>query len=279
MNPGVERDGWRARLELEMTSSQGRTVLSHNRHLGPLVVQRPFYPEGPQTCHLYILHPPGGVVAGDSLGLSASLKSGAQALITTPAAGKIYRSQGPQSLLSNHLSLEPGAVLEWMPQETIVYDQARAHQRTRVELQGDAKFLGWEIVCLGLAASGRPYQAGQVRQDLEIWRDGAPLLLERARYQGGSPALEARWGLAGCPVSGTMVASGGTPELAQAVRQAVRQTGQQGIFAVTVVSGLLICRYLGWEAEGARKRFFRAWRVIRPALLGREICPPRIWSM
>ncbi len=274
-----DTDGWQASLELELGPRGGRTVLELNRHQGPLMVQRPFHPQGDESCHLYILHPPGGVVAGDQLSIRVRVKPQARALITTPAAGKLYRSPGPWAGLEQRLSLEPGAVLEWLPLETIVYDQARARLRTRVELSGDAAFVGWEIICLGLAASGKPFASGQLRQDLEVWREGRPLVLERGRYEGGGPLLREPWGLGGWPVAGTMLASGGDGQLLAAVRSAAAELDLPGRFAATLVSGVLVCRYLGPEAEAARAFFLRAWQVIRPALLGAEACPPRIWSL
>ena len=82
---------WHARLELGFRDSGTRTVLAHRRHIGPLMVQRPFYPEG-SICHVYLLHPPGGLVGGDSLTVDVDVAGGARALVTTPAAGKFYRS-------------------------------------------------------------------------------------------------------------------------------------------------------------------------------------------
>lgn len=274
-----EGEGWRASLELGLRLREGRTVLVQNRHQGPLMVQRPFYPEGEQGCHLYILHPPGGVVAGDMLRVSVGLEAGARALLTTPAAGKVYRSHGPRSLVEQSLAVASGAVLEWLPLETIVYDQARAHLRTRVDLEAGAGFLGWEMVCLGLPAAGQAFRAGQVRQDLEVWREDQPLLLERGRYQGGSPALAAPWGLGGALVSGTLLATSGEPGLLARVRSAVVGLGLPGHFAATLVSGLLVCRYLGWEAEAARAFFRRAWEALRPAVAGQPARPPRVWGL
>lgn len=272
-----EREGWLAELELELRQRGGRTALSLNRHVGPLMVQRPFYPQEDRGCHLYILHPPGGVVAGDRLKITVRSRAGSTALITTPAAGKVYRSQGPESRVEQNLAVERGAALEWLPGETIVYDQARAHLSTRVELEADAAFVGWEIICLGLPASAQPFRAGQVRQDLEVWRDGEPLLLERGRFTGGGPAMRAAWGLGGRPVSGVMLATGASEELVTAVRDAVGEPRPPGLFAATVVGGLLVCRYLGDQAQAARDCFVRAWEALRPIVMGQGACPPRIW--
>ena len=94
---------WRARLDLELSKSNNRTILSHQKHHGPLQVQKPFYPERSGTCHVYILHPPGGVVGGDHLNIYVDVNSNAHALITTPAAGKFYRSVGPVAKLEQNI--------------------------------------------------------------------------------------------------------------------------------------------------------------------------------
>jgi urease accessory protein len=107
--------GWQARLELGLAQWAGRTVLAHKRHFGPLTVQRPFYPEG-GPCHIYLLHPPGGVVGGDRLEIAVEVGEGAHALITTPGATKFYRSAGPRAHQIQHLSVAGGGVLEWFPQ-------------------------------------------------------------------------------------------------------------------------------------------------------------------
>src|SRR6187551_1093438 len=115
---------WQARLELGFRATAGRTVLAHRRHIGPLMVQRPFYPEG-GICHVYLLHPPGGIVGGDSLELQVDAGQGSHALITTPAATKFYRAgPHPRAVLRQNL-LVKDAVLEWLPQEAIVFDGAK----------------------------------------------------------------------------------------------------------------------------------------------------------
>ena len=95
----------------------GRTILSRRSHRGPLMVQRPFTPEGPELPHVYLLHPPGGIVAGDTLAIDARLGEGCHALLTTPAAAKVYRSRpaADRSRQVQRLSAGPGSSLEWLP--------------------------------------------------------------------------------------------------------------------------------------------------------------------
>lgn len=252
-------------------------------------MQRPFYPEGPESCHVAILHPPGGVVGGDKLRLDARIETSAHALLTTPAAGKFYRSAGSLAGQAQHLTVAAGAALEWLPQENIFYSGARVHTLTRVELQGDARFLGWEILCLGRPAAAETFQTGECRQQLELWRDGEPLYLEQARYMGGDPALDARWGLQGQPVSATLIGTPLMEGLVDAIRTTILlpalekkgwsdQQEEKELVAVTSLDGALICRYLGPSAIRARQFFTLAWGLLRPAMFNRLPCPSRFWN-
>ncbi|MDS4019403.1 MAG: urease accessory protein UreD [Candidatus Competibacter sp.] len=274
--------GWQARLTLGFQRQGPRTILAQRAHQGPLQVQRPFYPEGETVCHVALLHPPGGVVGGDELRIDLALDAGAQALLTTPAAGKFYRSAGPLARQTQHLTVAPGAALEWLPQENIVYAGARVHALTRIELHGDARFLGWEILCLGRPAAGERFTAGDYRQDLELWRDGEPLYLERGRYAGGDIVLDARWGLQGQPVTATLLCAPARPGQVEVVRagwESLATPATQGELAtVTQLDGCLICRYLGPSAARARRFFIVAWGLLRPAILDRPPCPSRFWN-
>ncbi len=268
--------GWQAGLSLVFAARASHSVLAHRSHHGPLRVQRPFYPEGENVCHVYVLHPPGGVVGGDELSIDIEVAQGAHALLTTPAAGKFYRSGGAGARQTQHLRVASGAALEWLPQETIVYDGARAELNTLVELAPGAGFLGWEIMCLGRPGSGEKFQQGGVRQRFELWRDGLPLYIERARYEQNGAVLTAPWGLAGHSVSGTLLCVTNEAECIELVREAARF--EVGLFSVTLLDGVVVCRYLGDHAEEARQCFEKAWSVLRPAVLQRPVCAPRIWA-
>jgi urease accessory protein len=270
--------GWQAELALGFVARDGRSVLDRRHHLGPLQVQRPFYPEGDAVCHVYLLHPPGGVVGGDQLRIDISVDAGAHALITTPAAGKLYRSAGRLAVLEQHLTVAADAALEWLPQETIVFDGAHAMVSTQVDLAVDANFIGWEIVCLGRPASDEVLTRGNLRQRFEIRREAAPVWVESTRYSGGDAALAARWGLRGHSVSGTLVCTTVIPELVTHVRESWAAMQGDALVSATQLDKVLVCRYLGDDAEQARALFATAWTVLRPAVLGRAACAPRIWA-
>lgn len=271
----AQAPGWLARLELGFAPRAGRTRLVHRRHRGPLVLQRPFHPEG-EVCHAYLIHPPGGVVGGDRLELELGVEAGAHALLTTPAANKFYRSAGATALQRQWLTVGEGAALEWLPQEQILFAGARVDALTRVHLAEGARFIGWELSCLGRPASGEGFDSGGLRQRLELWRGGRPLLLERNRFAGGERLLAAAHGLGGKPIFGTLLAVGADAgELAELRERLL--PAEIAAVGLTLLDGLLVARYLGEGAEQARGLFTRIWEILRPRLLGRPACPPRIW--
>ena len=94
--------------------------------------------------HLYILHPPGGVVGGDSIDIKVSAREGSRALATTPSATKFYRVDNGdlQQIQGCQLTSKQGAVLEWLPLETIVFRGASPRMTTDVHLEADGRFVG-----------------------------------------------------------------------------------------------------------------------------------------
>ena len=269
------KSGWRAHLSLGFAHDGRRTILSHRKHVGPLVIQKPFYPEG-EPCHIYLLHPPGGVVGGDQLRLDVEVNSKAHALLTTPAASKFYRSNETMATLEQSFSVKAGAVLEWLPQETILFADSHVRMQTRIELEADARFIGWELLCLGRPASGEKYTMGNCQQRFSIWRDKAPLIIETTRLHGEAAVLNRRWGLQGANVMGTCIAVGADKEVLKAVRE-VDIKIDKGLFTATLINDVLICRVLAMQAEPARNAFIKAWNIIRPYILKREASAPRIW--
>jgi urease accessory protein len=275
--------GWQARLALQFEASPGgtRTRLTRREHLGPLLVQRAFYPETavPGTsdpCHVYVIHPPGGVASGDDLQLEVQVCAGAHALLTTPAAGKFYRcGAAGVARMRQTLQVESG-VLEWLPQENIFYPDAAVELRSIVRLSGAARFIGWEIGCLGLPASTRGLESGALQLHFELWQQGRPLLLERLNIARES--LAARWGLAGHVALGTaLLFPAGASEL-ELARASIDANCDELMLACTLVDTVLVCRATAARTDRLRQAFVRWWRAMRPAALAREAVAPRIWS-
>lgn len=272
--PAPLKRHWLAQLQLRLKRSGTTTYIAHRRHEGPLVVQRPFRePSG--ACQVYILHPPGGVVGGDEIRLLVELEQGAELLITTPAATKLYRSPGAISKLVQQFDVHAGARLEWLPQETIAYNGLNCVASTRVALRGDAQFIGCEVLCLG--EDNRGLARGQLTQSWDVTRDGELIWCERAQYAAGDSALTQAWGLAGKTVVGTLICTGATAEALDRARQALAmQPADQ--FSVTRMREVLVVRFLGSEAQMALDGLRGAWEVLRPLVMGRSATVPRVWA-
>ena len=268
---------WRARLALAFERRGERSVLASRVHDGPLVVQKPLHPEGPEVCHAIVVHPPAGIAGGDELVMQVCAREGASALLTTPGAAKWYRSAGAWARSRVRIEARARATVEWLPQETIVFDAALADIEWEAHLEGDATLIAWDIVRLGRTASGERFGKGRLRSTLRIWRDARLQWVERARIEPASGVASAAAGLAGEPVFATMVCAAPHIEddwLAR-WRQAKPVAGEA---AVTRLPGLLVARYRGASTEAVRDYFCALWAAIRPLATGREAVAPRIWS-
>jgi len=270
------RHRWQARLEVGFGERAGRTVPVHRRHDGPLAIQRAFYPEGP-VCHLYLLHPPGGLVGGDGLDITLEAAAQTHALLTTPGATKFYRSLGEPAEQVLSIRVAADSAVEWFPQESIYFDGCIAGTRARIQLEPGARFIGWETTVLGRPASGDEFTQGTITQRLDIYRDGEPLFLDAVQLTGDSELRTGVAGLDGRTAMATMVATPVDAEWVAMIRERVKpRTGER--FAVTLKDDLLVCRFIGDQALHARHLFEQVWRILRPLMLGRPACPPRIWS-
>jgi urease accessory protein len=268
--------GWRAHLTLGFALHDARTVLGRRAHVGPLVVQKPLYPEGDAVCQCIVVHPPGGIAGGDQLELDVSVAAGAHAQLTTPGAAKWYRTTGPRATQRLRFAVGADAVLEWMPQGTIVFDGADAASDITIRLEGNAAFIGWDIVCLGRTASAERFTRGGWRQRGEVWRDNALIWSERLVLEGNSPWLSSPAGLNDAPVFGTFLAMFDRVE--DATLNACRAvTAIEGDGAVTRLPGSLVARYRGSSFEAAQIYFSALWLILRPAITGRAAVTPRIW--
>lgn len=274
---------WPAYLSLGFDKPGDKTRMKQMEFQGPLRVQRPFYPES-DVCHVYLLHPPGGLVSGDDLSIQIQCQPQSHALITTPSAGKIYKADSNGIEQKQHVDIEVDkAVCEWMPMETIVFDGAHGKLTTQVNLFGDAKFVGLDVFCLGRPKSHLPFMQGSVEQRLSIYQDGKPLLLERQYLAADDPLLTAVSGFNGNLVSGTLTVVGLID--AQCMVNVIREhfsadtisASCKNTLSVTYRMGVLIVRYLGECSEQAQQQLRTCWQLIRPELLARPACMPRIW--
>ena len=270
--------GWKAELNLGFEKAQKKTIVANRSQYGPLTVQRPFYPEG-DVCHLYILHPPGGVVGGDELYINVDLAKQASTLITTPGATKFYRNTGKLAHQIQTLKVADGCALEWFPQENIFFDGTHTHLSTRVELENSARFMGWEINCYGRPASKELFESGKVMTRLEVYRDGVPLMLDKLLIENNQ-ALQSTVSMNSHPCFGTFIATQVTPELLEKARSSAAEclNQDQQHVGITLLGDLLVIRCLGQHAEQVSTTLKAVWSVLRPEVMRRSVCLPRIWA-
>lgn len=278
---------WHARLNLDYRADAATAGTRLDfRHDGPLRVLKSLFPEGPQVCHTVVVHPPGGIVGGDTLSLEMSLGTGAHALVTTPGATRFYRSQGVTAAQSVQARLADGARLEWLPLETLVHSGATAHNRLRFDLAPGAEMLGWDCVALGLPAADAPFVAGEYRHDITLATQGRPRWLERGRTAAADAALlDGPCGWAGRRALGTLWFAAGAA-LADDRREALLDTARAitGAHALASTSGttapqpeIVVLRVLAPRVEPVMALLASVWSAWRAQAWARAACVPRVW--
>ena len=273
---------WHAQLHLDYTLEAGRTVARHH-HTGPLRILQSLYPEGDTVCHNVLVHPPGGLVGGDTLNMQVQVHTGSHALITTPGATRFYRSDGPEALQSVHLQVADGARLEWLPLENIAYSGCRAENRLLVDLAPTAELIGWDITALGLPLASQPFLQGYLRQNIEmpgVWMECGSLRADDTRLLH-SPA-----GLASQACMGTLFFMAGTAlprtrreqalELARALISPHATASMAG--ATSPHPRVLLVRVLAPVVEPAMDLLRQIRNVWRSQLWNQKSENPRIWS-
>ncbi|GIU32641.1 urease accessory protein UreD [Shewanella schlegeliana] len=288
--------GWRAELRLKYGIKREKTRLLERHQIGPLTVQKTFFPEG-AACHTYLLHPPGGVVGGDQLSFTVDVEEQAHALLTTPGATKFYRSNAEQAWQSQQLSVAASGLLEWLPMENIFFPGANCKLLTQVNLTANARFIGWEMQCFGRPQLGEEFNYGQVLGQTFICRDNKVLLTESLRVQDQFQFKQAA-AMRNFAMTGSLYITPVDRELIDKVNQVIDK--QQARFATEIVLGsselgsssmssamtlnspaensLLVVRALGHQTEPMMASFVQIWRCVRQHWFGQLPDVPRIWS-
>ena len=274
---------WQGKLQLGLNVRQGKTMLASKHHSGPYTVQRPFYPEParPDICHLYLLHPPGGLVEGDTLELAVECHPHSHTLITTPSAGKVYECSTAAAGQHQHFSIKSDATLEWFPQEMILYNKSISDLQTRIDLHGNAKFAGWEMMCLGRPIADDLFSEGSVLQNIKLYRDDQPLLLERTYFNAQDAIRKQNWGLVNYESLATFVMTSVTKqqlEIAQTLVNNVTASTVDIQAGVTLLDDILVCRALAHQSRFIKTLFISLWSTLRSPVLNAPAVNPRIWN-
>ena len=264
--------------------AHGATRLSQRRHSGPLRLQRLLHPEGRACAHAVLLHPPGGIAAGDVLDVSLALGAGTQVLATTPGSSKWYRSDGRFAQQHVRLRVAEAACLEWLPQESVLFDGARVRQSIEIDLAPDAAMFGWDILQLGRLAAGESWRSGHLAQRLALRRGDRLCWVEQSDFDANDALRDSPLGLAGHAVFAT--AWGIAPGLAvepermlDEVRHVASQHGlRMGAAWLASPAEILVMRALGDSVDAMRALFEQLWHTLRPCIAARPAQRPRLWS-
>lgn len=270
-----------AKLSLKFAAIDETTRLVERDHFGPLLVQKPLYPEGRKVCHVVIIHPPGGVVGGDQLEISAQVGASANAQITTPGATKWYKANGHTSHQKIRIAVNKGGALEWMPQETIFFNHANVDIDHQVMLEDDAVYVGCEILCFGRTASGETFDQGQIKQRTSIRRNDKLIWLEQICLLGESSAMNGSLTLSGNTVCASLILTGKMlpqPLIDLAREEAEKIANGAGQVGISQLKSIIVVRYLGHSSEVARQIILHVWGLFRPEILGSAAIVPRMWS-
>jgi urease accessory protein len=277
---------WNASLELNysLRESLGSSkTVAHFKHEGPLRILQSLYPEGEQICHNVLVHPPGGLVGGDTLDVTIDVASGAHGLVTTPGATRFYRSDGAQALQRTRITVAENARMEWLPLETIAYNGCLAENRLSLSLAPGAELMGWDVTALGLPTANKPFESGNFCQHLDV----PGVWLERANIKAlDSLLLNSPLGMAGHRCFATLFFATGS-KLDRQRRQEALDAARSEIAAhplcatagATSPDGqVVLVRVLAPVVEPAMTLLRSVWLAWRRHFWQLDASSPRIWS-
>ncbi|QNK68786.1 urease accessory protein UreD [Variovorax sp. PAMC26660] len=273
---------WHARLHLDYQKEAARTV-ARFRHDGPLRILQSLYPEGDTVCHNVLVHPPGGLVGGDTLDIDIEAADGSHGLITTPGASRFYRSEGELALQRTRIRLAAGARLEWLPLEAICYSGCQAENRLNIEVEPGAELIGWDVTALGLPNANQPFERGTYLQHIEV----PGVWLERGRIDAADHRLlQSPLGLGGHRCMASLFFVAGSP-MARARRDALLAQArelldahglQDSAGATSPHPEVVVLRVLTPVVEPAMKLLRQVWLAWRNELWQLSAAMPRIWA-
>jgi len=226
----------------------------------------------------------GGLTGGDRLDVKIAVDASAVALCTPQAAEKIYRSPGNPAVIDIGLTVAPGAALEWLPQEMILFDGARLKRSVTLDLAGDARLLAGDITVFGRTARGERFTAGELSDRWRLRRDGRLLWTDATRLSDDILSrLDHPAGFDGAVAQGLILYRGPEPAAARDRLRALLEAedgeaADRTLAGATVLDDLLLLRLLDRDAARLRRCFALLWAALRPGL-GLPGRMPRLWRL
>lgn len=218
------------------------------------------------------LNTSGGLTSGDTLDYQLDLGPATRATATTQTAERAYRADGIPAQARVALKVGAGGMLDWLPQETILFDGAQLDRLTEVDLAEDASFLGLETIVLGRAAMGETLRRLHLHDRRIIRRNGRVEVLDPFRLVGASLArADAPALLQGARAVAVLILSAPDAEhQLPALRAALTEPGVTA--AASALPGRVILRAHAPDAWPLRRQMARLIDTLRPGGL------PRVWQ-
>ena len=273
---------WHAQLDIDYTKSSGRTVARHV-HTGPLRVLQSLYPEGDAICHNVLVHPPGGLVGGDTLDINVRAGGAAHGLITTPGATRFYRSSGEAAIQRAQITLNDAARLEWLPLEAIAFNDCLAENHLTLSLSPEAEFMGWDVTAFGLPLAQQPFEAGQFLQHIEVpgvWLERGLIRADDQRLMNSPLGLAGQRCMASLFfVAGSKLERNRRAQALEVARDVIEKHELRLSAGATSPDGqVVIVRVLAPVVEPAMHLLREVWVSWRQHFWGMSSTAPRIWS-
>jgi urease accessory protein len=273
---------WHAQLQLDYRLQAGKTVARHSHH-GPLRILQSLYPEGDAICHNVLVHPPGGLVGGDTLELEITAEPGTHGLITTPGATRFYRSVSEAAIQRTHITLAALARLEWLPLEAICYNQCLAENHLTLNLGHGAEFMGWDVTALGLPLANQPFERGSFLQHIEVpgvWLERGQIQAQDHRLLNGPAGLAGQRCLATLFFAcGSKIERGRRERALELARTVIASHPLHQLAGATSPDGqVILVRTLASVVEPAIDLLRQVWVAWRRHFWDQSAPIPRIWS-
>ncbi len=227
-----------------------------------------------------LINTSGGLTGGDNMSFDVVLHEKAELTVTGQAAEKIYKSIGPDVVVRARLKVEEDAYLEWLPQETILFDRARLNRVNKIELTKNSKVLAVEATILGRSAHGETVSDANLVDGWEIRRDGKLVWYDRFRFDGNMEDVLKRPALMdGATAFATLiVAASDTTKYLEIARKAEQNVSSR-MGSTSLDDDLTIIRFLDNDPQALRKNLVYVIQKLRKKLIGVELPMPAVWEI
>jgi len=263
----------------------GHAALDHLYYRDPMKILFPRPVAGDLTMAVLVTTS-GGMVGGDKLAFAGKVEAGASALFTAQAAEKVYRSVGPDCEMSVDLTVEDGGWLEWLPHESILFDQARLKRKTTIAAAGSGRVLAGEMMVFGRLARGEVFKTGLARDAWDVSIDGRPVWRDALHLEGDVlRILDHAAAFDGARANATAILVGhGVEDHLDDARDCLEQASaglakDDVLCGATAMKGIVIARFMAREPMKLRRVYGAWWKQFRHKTRGLPERLPRLWEI